>query len=161
MTGCLKNLIIQSWPNCSASLALWFQHPKIPLGITAYPAAWKIKLSLDALFLCLPTRHRHVFFSSANVLSLLFTWPVFSSLSPLPLLSGLMSDSQHLPGCQQRWPRRHSVGYLFRGVEVKNVADQSGFLDKWTNMNLSAPERPSTPCYSSCVGGNTQWPTVL
>lgn len=70
-------------------------------------------------------RSQHLPLSLYNFLSdclhsvFCFTWPVFSSPSPPLPLSGLMSGSRRLPDCLQQWPRRHSAGYLFRGVMLR------------------------------------------
>lgn len=131
----------------------------MPLGITDYLGCCKLKLSLAAVeigsTLSLPLSPYQClwcwsdteiyfyfflsFFSSINTCvssSFCFTWPVFSSPSPLPLLSGRMSGSQHLPDCQQRWPRRHSVGYLFRGVRLRMLLTHQIMWVVWLQTTL-------------------------
>lgn len=79
-----------------------------------------------------------------------FTWPVFSSPSPPLPLSGLMSSSRRLPDCLQQWPRRHSAGYLFRGVMLRmllthQITNKAGYKQVATPGAKKRKPKPTVP----------------
>lgn len=83
------------------------------------------------------------------------TWNSSSSPSPPLPPSGLCSGSLHLPGCQRRWPRRHSAGYLVREVESRKWSMASA--SKQWSVSLSL----TMLCRTKHLGDMTEWRVEL